>query len=183
MANKKQKYHWHAGVNSEGTLNLELYFPDGADITKEQKEKVLAAKLHQAEEFMLSKGYLSPDVHFLSSSDLEKEYGTSRQYWEKLMNQGKIPYKETAAGRITTNLWVKGYLNNKEKVDKYVKSTNKQVDLIVSEGKKSGRTICFECKVPKFEYFVNSESIDGLCRAGCGFRIHTTHDLEKPNKK
>jgi len=183
MANKDKKYSWHAGVNSEGTLDLELYFPDGAEITKKQKESILAGTLHSAKEFMLSRGYLSPDAHFLSSSDLEKEYGTSRQYWEKLMSQGKIPYKETSAGRITTNLWVKGYLNNKENVDKYVKSTNKTVDFILSEGKKSGRMICVECKAPEFEYFVNSENIDGLCRAGCGFRIHTSHDSEKQKKK
>src|SRR3989344_8260894 len=124
-----KKYSWHAGVSSEGTLDLELYFPDNKEITKEEKERALAEGLHQTKEYMLSKGYLVPDARFMSSSDLAEEYGYTRQYWEKLINQGKIPYKHTSAGRITTDLWVKGYLNNRDKVDEYVKNTNKMVDV------------------------------------------------------
>jgi len=174
LNNDNKKYNWHAGVSSEGTLALELCFPDGIKITKEQKETILAETLLRSKEFMLSKGYLMPDARFLSSSDMAKEYGHTRQYWEKLINEGKIIYKETSAGRITTDLWVRGYLNNREKVDEYIRNKNKIVKIILAGEKRSGKTTCPQCEKPEFDYFVNSNSINGLCRAGCGFRIHTT---------
>jgi hypothetical protein len=172
--NNSKKFHWHASVSSEGTLDLSLYFPN-KDVTKEEKEKAIASTLAQAKEFMLSRGYLLPDTRFMSSSDVAEEYGHTRQYWEKLLNEGKIPYKETSAGRITTNLWVQGYLNNKEKIDEYLRNRNKVVAVILKEKNRMGTVECPRCKEKRFDYAVNSDSIDGLCRAGCGFRIHTTN--------
>lgn len=174
--NESKNFHWQASVNSEGTLELSLYFPEEQieQLTKEKKEFAIAQGLSQSHKFMLSKGYLSPDCRFLSSSDIAQEYGHTRQYWEKLINEGKIPYKETSAGRITTNLWVQGYLNNKEKVDEYIRNRNKVVDLILKEKNKIGKTICPQCKESSFEYAVNINSVNGICRARCGFRIDTT---------
>lgn len=167
-------YHWNAMTSSGGTLELSLYFPNTKP-TKADKEEALAAALADSFDFMLSKGYLPPETRFLSSSDIANKYGYTRQYWEKLLNEGKIPYKETAAGRITTDLWVEGYVNNKEKVDAYVRNLRRVLKSIEEGGKKSGSVECPQCGEARFEYFVNVNSnTNGLCRAGCGFRIHTT---------
>lgn len=169
-----KKFHWHAMVSSGGTLGLDLYFPN-KNVTKDEKEKALASALAQSKNFMLSKGYLFPDTSFMSSSDIAKTYGHTRQYWEKLLKEGKIPYKETSAGRITTDIWVQAYLDNKEKVDKYVRDRNKVILLIQKEKDKMGVVECPYCKEKRFDYAVNVNNINGLCRAGCGFRIHTTN--------
>ena len=134
----------------------------------------LAESIRLNRNTMLSQGYLPPDSRFMSSSDVSEEHGHTRQYWEKLLNEGKIPYKETSAGRITTNLWVQGYLNNREKVDEYIRSRNKIIDNILSQKNKSGRVECPNCGKPDFSYAVNVGSANGICRAGCGFRINTT---------
>ena len=169
-----EKFHWHVMTGSEGFLALDLYFPN-KNITKEEKEIAIASALAQSRDFMLSKGYLFPDTSFMSSSDLANEHGHTRQYWEKLLKEGKIPYKETAAGRITTDLWVQGYLKNKEQVDKHVRNRKKVISLIQKGGKKMGVVECPQCKEEKFDYAVNTNNINGICRANCGFRIHTTN--------
>ena len=169
----KYDYSWHSNVSSEGTLSLELYFP-GKKATKEQKETALAESLRQNREAMLRNGYLPPDSRLMSSRDIAGEFGHTRQYWEKLINEGKIPYKETSAGRITTNLWVQGYLNNKEKVDEYIRNRNKVVQTTISSKKKMGVVECPNCKEDSFHFAANINSMNGICRAGCGFRINTT---------
>jgi len=171
---KPKKFSWHASVSSEGTLDLSLYFPS-KDATKNEKERALASAIKQSKDFMLSKGYLLPDTRFLSSSDIAEKYGHTRQYWEKLLKEGKIPYKETSAGRITTDLWVQGYLNNKEKIDEYVKEVKKAVSSIRKEKRKMGTIECPRCKEKRLDYAVNVGSTNGLCRAGCGFRFNTTN--------
>ncbi len=172
--NKENKEsHWQASVSSEGTLGLDLYFPD-EKVTKEEKERALASAIDQSKNVMLSKGYLPPTARFLSSSDMAKEFGFSRQYWEKLLNEGKIPYKETAAGRITTDLWVRGYLDNKEEVDEYIRNVKKVISLIPKDGKTWRKLTCPKCGEESFEYAVNLNNINGICRSGCGFRINTT---------
>jgi len=171
---KSKKFYWHALTSSGGTLELSLYFPN-KNVTKQEKEKALASALFQSKNFMLAKGYLPPDAHFLSSSDVAEKYGHTRQYWEKLLKEGKIPYKETSAGRITTDLWVQGYLNNKEKVDKYVRYRNKVISTIQKENRKMGTIECPCCKEKRFDYAVNVNNINGVCRAGCGFRINTSY--------
>lgn len=166
-------YHWHSSVSSEGTLSLSLYFPN-KNVTKEQKQMALAESLRQNREAMLSSGYLPPDSRFMSSSDVSNQHGHTRQYWEKLLNEGKIPYKETSAGRITTDLWVQGYLNNREEVDEYIRNRNKIIEIILAQKKKSGRVECPSCGKNEFDYAVNINSANGICRAGCGFRVNTT---------
>lgn len=170
---QKYDYSWHSNISSEGTLSLDLYFPN-KNATKEQKEMALAESLRQNREAMLRQGYLPPDSRFMSSRDVAEEYGHTRQYWEKLISEGKILYKETSAGRITTDLWVQGYLNNREKVDEYIRNRNKVVATIQLLKKKSGKTECPNCKEQEFSFAVNFDSMNGICRAGCGFRINTT---------
>lgn len=170
---QKYDYSWHSNISSEGTLSLELYFPN-KNVTKEQKEMALAESLRQNRNSMLSKGYLPPDTRFMSPTDISEKHGHTRQYWEKLLNEGKIPYKETSAGRISTDLWVQGYLNNKEKVDEYVRLRNKVVAEILSKKPKMGQAVCPNCGELAFDYSVNVDSANGICRARCGFRINTT---------
>lgn len=169
----KYDYSWQSHISSGGTLSLDLYFPN-KNVTKEQKEMALAESLRQNREAMLSKGYLPPDARFMSPTDLSEEHGHTRQYWEKLINEGKIPYKETSAGRITTDLWVRGYLDNKEKVDEYIRNRNKVVSIVLSQKTKMGKVRCPKCGEEEFSYAVNTDSMNGICRASCGFRTHTT---------
>lgn len=166
-------YHWHSSFSNEGTLSLSLYFPH-KNVTKAQKEMALAESIRLNRTTMLSQGYLPPDSRFMSSSDVSEQHGHTRQYWEKLLNEGKIPYKETSAGRITTDLWVQGYLNNREKVDEYIRNRNKVISVMLTQKNKTGQIECPQCGEPKFSYAVNAHAVNGLCRAGCGFRINTT---------
>lgn len=169
---RRKKFSWHAMTSSGGTLELSLYFPDTRGMTKQLKEKALAAALADSYKFMMSKGYLPPEARFMSSSDLAKEYGKTRQYWEKLLNEGKIPYKETSAGRITTDLWVQGYVNNKEEVDKYIRNCNLILKAVSETKKRSGTVTCSECKESRFEFNVNvNGNTNGICR-NCGFHIN-----------
>jgi hypothetical protein len=171
--NISKKFHWQALASSGGTLQLSLYFPDLKELDKDKKEKALASALTSCHKFMLSKGYIPPEANFMSPSDVAKEYGKTRQYWEKLINEGKIPYKETSAGRITTDLWVQGYLDNREAVDEYTRNCNRVIQSILSQKRNQGRIECPKCGKLTFDYNVNINNINGLCRAECGFRIHT----------
>jgi hypothetical protein len=168
-----KKYNFQGNVSSEGTASLDIFFPD-SEPTNEEKIGVLANTLADAATYMLQQGYLPPESRLMSSRDVASEFGHTRQYWEKLLNEDKIPFKETAAGRITCDIWVQGYLDNKERVDEYVRNRNKAVRVIEETGKRHGKIACPRCKQEAFDYHINTASINGLCRAGCGFRIHTT---------
>lgn len=166
----KNKYYWNAHMSSGGTLNLRLHFPDG--VTKDEKEQALADGIAQSHKYMLSKGYLLPRSRFMSPKDLSTQYGHSRQYWEKLLKEGKIPYKETSAGMITTDMWVEGYLNNKEAVDEYVRNCKRVLRSIHENGNRRSAVICPSCKEERFEYSLNTHNTNGICRA-CGFHLNT----------
>lgn len=171
-ANGPIKYHWHASVNSGGNLSLLLENAHEI-IEKEDKETALAAGIESAFKFMKEKGYLKAEVRFLSSTDLAREHGYSRQYWEKLLKEGKILYKETGGGMITTDLWVDGYLQKKDEVDRYVRDCKKVVSFILETGKKSGIVRCPRCETENFNFAVNTDNSNGGCRK-CGFHIYTT---------
>lgn len=165
------KFYWHANTSSGGTLSLDVNFE--GSFSKNEKEKALADALRQCYEFMSDKGYIPFDAKLLSSRDIAEQFGKSRQYWEKLLNEGKILYKETSAGRITTDLWVNGYLGNKEEVDGYVRNVKKML-LIINELKKRSASItCAQCGEENFQYAVNiGGNTNGICRS-CHFHIHT----------
>jgi len=172
IKDSKRKFYWHANTSSGGTLSLSL---DCKGIfTKEDKERVLADGICVCAKSMQEKGYIPYDALVMSSGDLARNYGKSRQYWEKLLNEGKIHYKETAAGRITTNLWVQGYLSDRENVNKYVRDVKTVLESITVTNISFGRVVCPVCNEERFEYAVNGDdNINGICRA-CGFHIHTT---------
>lgn len=169
--NKSEKIYWHANTSSGGTLSLDIDFK--GDLSKDVKEGAIADALTRCYEFMADKGYIPFDAKLLSSRDIAEEYGKSRQYWEKLLNEGKILYKETSAGRITTNLWVNGYLGNKDEVDGYVKNVKRILKSINESGKKSGSIVCAKCGEDNFQYHINGNgNTSGICRS-CQFHIHT----------
>lgn len=168
----KRKFYWHANTSSGGTLSLGLDLT--GEFSKEEKESALAEGIRACVEHMESQGYIPHNATLMSSGDVAREYGKTRQYWEKLLNEGKIHYKETSAGRITTNLWVQGYLNNKEQVNKYVRDVRDVLDTIEATKRTGGRVVCPVCGKENFEFHVNGDTnINGLCRA-CGFHVHTT---------
>ncbi|MGC9602394.1 MAG: hypothetical protein ABSE76_01475 [Minisyncoccia bacterium] len=165
------KFYWSATSSSGGTLSMDLSYEGG--LTKKQKEALLAEGLKEIYKHMEHQGYIPFNARLMSSRDIAATYGNSRQYWEKLLNEGKILYKETSAGRITTDLWVKGYLGNRDEINGYVLNVRSVFKTIEESGKKSGRVMCPVCKAEKFEYFVNYSHTNGICRA-CGFRVHST---------
>lgn len=175
---KKYDYSWRAIMSNAGTLDLDVSFLN-KKLSAENKKKALAGALAQSYDAMLKQGYTS-DTEFLSPRDIAKQYGNTRQYWQKLLNEGKIRYKETSAGRITTNLWVEGYLNNKEIVNEYLRNERRVLQLVKKDGHKMGVVKCPACGEPRFNYHMNANSnINGLCRnTGCGFRIHTVDELQ-----
>ncbi len=172
MDNKPIKFYWSANTSSGGTLSLSLGYE--GELTKKQKEKLLAHGLKEAHAHMEQNGYIPFNARLLSSSDIAQEYGNTRQYWEKLLNEGKILYKETSAGRITTDLWVKGYLGNRDEVNKYVRDVRTLLEAVNVSEKKNGKILCPLCDEEKFEYHLNYANMNGICR-NCGFYVHTTN--------
>lgn len=173
--NKKKDYDYsmHGIMSSDGTLDLDVSFLKKKP-TREEQKKALASALTSAYETMMKQGYTS-HTEFLSPRDIAEQYGNTRQYWQKLLDEGKIHYKETSAGRITTNLWVDAYLNNREKVNEYLRNENKALRSIKEDGQRTGVIECPACGEKRFNYNVNvNDNINGLCRNdNCGFRIHT----------
>jgi hypothetical protein len=173
MEDKPKKFYWSASTSSGGTLSLSLHY-EGA-LSKKEKEQALAHGFKEAHKHMEEIGYIPFKARLMSSSDIAEEYGKTRQYWEKLLNEGKILYKETAAGRITTDVWINGYIGKKEEVDGYVKNVKEVLETIAKAERKYGSVRCPVCGNERFEYHVNANSnVNGICRA-CGFHIHTLH--------
>ncbi|MBI2638661.1 hypothetical protein HYW83_03670 [Candidatus Peregrinibacteria bacterium] len=173
MNQSPSKFYWHANASSGGTLSLSLKLE--GEFSKNDRETAIASTLVQCYKFMKNKGYISFDAKLLSSRDIAEQFGRSRQYWEKLLSEGKILYKETSAGRITTNLWVNGYLGNKEKVNEYVRNAKKMLNIIHESKKRSGNITCAQCGEDNFQYHINingnASNTNGICRS-CNFHIH-----------
>lgn len=169
-----KKFYWHVNMSSGGTLSLDLDFK--GEFTKGEKGKALADALAQSYKFMNDKGYIPSSAKLLSSRDIADKYGHTRQYWEKLLNEGKIPYKETSAGRITTDLWVSGYLGNKEEVDGYVRKVKKMLKSINESSNRYAPIACAQCGKENFYFHVNTGgNTNGICRS-CNFYIHTINE-------
>lgn len=175
------KFTWHATTMSGGSLSLSLEMAEkiSKSLTKKQKEGMLAATLQQCVTYMQDRGDIPYNTSTMSSRDIAKRYGNTRQYWEKLLNEGKILYKETSAGRITTELWVKGYLDDKEKVDRYAKQVRKILDSIVRLRKRQGVVPCSACEEGKFRYYANyGGNTNGVCD-NCGLHVHAFLDPDE----
>ena len=171
MKKDERKISMHGTMNSGGGVSFGLNFSGGM-FSQEEKERALASNLAQLTNTMFEKGY----IRLMSASDIASEYGKSRQFWERLIRQGKIPYQQTSSGRITTNIWVEGYLKGK---DEYALNAKKMRDIIINleeapEAKGSGRITCVKCGADSFQYYYNQgHHINGSCDNGCGFRVDT----------
>lgn len=55
-----------------------------------------------------------PDFKFYACGDIAKKYGKTRQWWHKLMRQGKLKYHQTAAGKITLQKYLDEYFHSKK---------------------------------------------------------------------
>lgn len=173
MNSNPLKFYWHANTSSGGTLSLDLDFEGG--LSKNEKESALADGISKCYQFMREKGYIPFSARLMSTRDIAEEYGKSRQYWEKLLREGKILYKETSAGRITTDLWVNGYLGNKEEINQYVKNVRSVLRSITESIRNYGAVICPACEKERFEFAINAGgNVNGVCRP-CGFYVHTTN--------
>jgi hypothetical protein len=173
---KQKKFYWHANTSSGGTLSLSIGFEGNP--SKEQQTKALAGAIKQCQENMERNGFIPYSAQLMSSRDISEKFGKTRQYWEKLLNEGKILCKETSAGRITTDLWVQGYLGKPEEVNKYVKNVKavlKTINEREDKGKTWGKIDCPLCGQETFSFAVNcGGNTNGICRnSPCGFHVHT----------
>ncbi len=171
MSEIPKKFYWEANTSSGGSVSLMLRLE--GNFSKEEKLTALAGSLHQSIKFMEKKGYLPRNTAFLSSRDIAAEYGNTRQYWEKLFNEGKIKYQETSAGRITTTLWVNGFLDNRENVNKYVRAVKKALKRINNTDMASGTIFCPLCEKKCFRFAKNTgNNTNGVCYS-CNFCLYT----------
>jgi hypothetical protein len=102
-----EQFSFKGTMGTNGRLRLSLYFKEPNTPTSGM-ETALADVLKEMVSIMISNGQLK----FMSPSDISKEYGKTRQYWSKLIREGKIQYQQTSAGAITTNLNVSNYLQS-----------------------------------------------------------------------
>jgi len=153
-------------------------------LTDDNKRQILAEALAAVSKRMANKGYVKSmrDLELLSASDIATRYGGTKQYWDKLLREGKIPYKKTSSGKITTNVWVEGYLGNKEEVDKYIKAFKAARKSIINnydQNRKSyGIVRCPYCRNKTLGYNYNrGDHINALCRStDCNFKLDTQDD-------
>jgi hypothetical protein len=175
MATRK-KFYWRARTSSGGTLSLDLSYEGPS--SKQQTERLLAEAIQQAHEHMEREGFIPLKAQLMTARDIAKEHGSTRQYWEKLLNEGKILYRETSAGRITTDLWVNGYLKRRDEVNRYVRNVNRIIKQVQESCNRTGELPCPVC-FRNFEYSMNYEYINGICRS-CGFYVHSTAGEDVP---
>lgn len=166
-------------ISSSGWLASEVAFPKNGELSSKEQLAALAITTAQLVQIMLEKGI----VRLYSSSDLSNTYGNSRQYWEKLLSEGKLPFQQTSSGRITTNLWVEGYLDSSTR-NSYPREVLEMRRRILSNEQLHGgsrRIRCVRCNGP-FEYYYNQGNwINGIC--SCGFRLNTVGKDVKKHKR
>ncbi len=169
-----RRFFWHAATSNGGTLSLDVNVKEAKNAS--EKTRAIASSLKQAVKSMQEQGYIPSHARLMSSRDIADEYGKTRQYWEKLLNEGKILYKETSAGRITTDLWVAGYLGKREEVDRYIKNVQTILKRITETKERHGAVLCPICEKTRFEFNVNMNgNVNGICRS-CSFHVHTMSD-------
>ncbi|MBN2100589.1 TFIIB-type zinc ribbon-containing protein [Candidatus Dojkabacteria bacterium] len=159
-------------VCSNGWASLNYYFSDKSfkKLTEIEKLRILSKSLEAVSKLMLEKGY----IKFLSTSDISKLYGKSRQYWERLLKEGRLPYQQTSAGKITLNLWVEGFLEGNKN---YTSKMNWARSLIIKKhkltNKDSGFVMCPNCNRKSLGYNYNRGTHINASCTRCRFRIDT----------
>lgn len=169
-AMEKHDYAFHGTISSSGNLDVIINFTDKKPISSSMQKKVLAKVIDGAYHKMLNDG----TIRLMSATDVAKMYGNSRQFWEKLISDGKIPYYQTSSGKITTNLWIEGYID-KSSNNTYPRENLEMRNRVVENEKKpNSKPIvpCVRCDQP-FDYNYNQGlNINGICRH-CGFKLRT----------
>jgi|GEM_PF-2241413 len=169
-----KKFGWNGMMSSGGRLHLSLYFENPEEITEDDVLGAAAQSISDGAKTMEQQGYIPLSARLMSSREIADEYGFTRQYWEKLLREGKLPYYQTAAGRITIDLWITGYLQNKEKVDEYARNLKKIVNVIKDlrrEKRHPQHITCPNCSEETLRYSDNKAELNGLCDAHCGFEF------------
>jgi len=170
----QKKYGWHGAMTSSGKLGLSLYFEEPEGVDADLALGATAESIVQSVAYMQKQGYIPPNARLMSSREIAEAYNFTRQYWEKLMREGKLPYYQTAAGRITVDLWVEGYLQNREKVDEYVTWQKSAVRRALAAKNYNEPIDCPKCGKPTLSYARNQHEVNGSCDSGCGFRFSTS---------
>jgi hypothetical protein len=60
-------------------------------------------------------GFLNAMLPWFSPTDLSKKFGKTRQYWCKIIKQGKLCSKQTSCGPIVTTEYLLTYFEEDEK--------------------------------------------------------------------
>ena len=177
------KYGWHGTVSSEGSLSLgiDILPADQKALNQDVVLSILAESIRSSVKAMEEKGYIPlSKIRLMSSREMSEEFGNSRQYWEKLLREGKIPFYQTAAGSISVDIFVEAYLEKKGEVDNYVNNLRKVVrDIKASKSKSQSfrHMACPKCGEEKLDYAWNKggHEANGICRSGsCDFRFKTS---------
>lgn len=168
MNQDSKKFRYGALTTSDGSISLDFDFSRG-DFSDDEQQRALGLTTALLVRKMFEDGW----VRLLSSSDISKIYGNSRQYWDKLFREGKIPFQKTASGKITTNFWVEGYLDDStgETYPKEVLEMRRRIVANERSGSGLKHVPCIRCG-EHFQYNYNQGSnITGICK--CGFRLDT----------
>ena len=182
VSNKKTKqkpdYHTEFMMCSSGTIDADMRPHTGAKFSAEEMLGMKADALARITLAMERKGY----IRFMSPSEIEKTYGGYRQHWERLLREGRIRFIETSAGRMTIDLWIEQYLQNKEEIDKYCRMKNKVIKEIMERKERSCILMCPKCGERQLDCIYNIlikpkkgevYNTNGVCRNhGCTFKFY-----------
>ena len=95
------------------------------------------------------------------------------------LREGKIKYVQTSAGRITIDLWVEGYLQNQEEVERYCRHVNKVLKIIKSKKERSlqldcpqfgNRSLSCAYNITQWSYPKDKCNANGVC-GKCDFKF------------
>lgn len=163
---------------SNGTIKANMRPRTGAKFSAEEMLGMQADALTQITLVMERKGY----IRLMSPSEIEKTHGGYRQHWERLLREGRIRFIETSAGRMTIDLWIEQYIQNKEDIDRYCRMKNKVIKKVMERGERSCTLVCPKCGEQQLNCVYNIfmkpkkgevNNTNGVCRNyGCTFKFH-----------
>lgn len=177
----KKEGSYHAVTSNAGSASFTIHLDPDKPLTHAHLCAYLADTTEQVYRFMLEKNYvpkqLPHDVGFKTPQDIAKEHGSTRQYWEKLFKEGKIPYRATSAGKISTHIWVNAYLKNKKEIDAYTLCLRSLRNTIEKTDRWKGHILCPHCRTPEsfsFHHNKTSHHISGFCsNIECRFSVQS----------
>ena len=121
---------------------------------------ILARQVADAIGILIKKGL----IEYLFVSDIAKKYGSTRQLWDRLIKQKKIPYYQYKGGRFTLNIYVEDYLTRKYGID-YLRRLNESRDDLkkaYNESKKNGAVHCPKCGELTLKFKIDANGGDAI---------------------